>query len=60
MDSHTDTEVYGSNFLVLNYTSQEFDVTPYNSKDVEKNVPITTCATAWDDSSGTTYIIKVH
>ena len=60
MDSHADTAVCGSNFTVLTYTSQECDVTPYNSKDVEKNVPIATCATAWDDSSGTTYIIKVH
>ena len=60
MDSHADTAVCGSNFTVLHYTSQECDVTPYNSKDVEKNVPIATCATAWDDSSGTTYIIKVH
>ena len=46
--------------MVLAYTSQECDVTPYNSKDVEKNVPIATCATAWDDSSGVTYIVKIH
>ena len=60
MDSHADTAVCGSNFVVLNYTSQVCDVTPYNSKDVESDVPIATCATAWDDSSGSTYIIKVH
>ena len=60
MDSHADTAVCGSNFVVLDYTSQECDVTPYNSKDIERNVPIATCATAWDDSSGVTYIIKIH
>ena len=60
IDNHADTAVCGSNFVVLAYTSQECDVTPYNSKNVEKNVPIATCATAWDDSSGTTYIIKIH
>ena len=60
MDSHEDTAVCGSNFVVLDYTSQECDVTPYNSKDIEKNVPIATCATAWDDSSGVTYIVKIH
>ena len=60
MDSHADTAVCGSNFVVLDYTSQVCDVTPYNSKDVEADVPIATCATAWDDSSGTTYILKVH
>ena len=60
MDSHADTAVCGSNFVVLDYTSQECDVTPYNSKNVEKNVPIATCATAWDDSSGVTHIIKIH
>ena len=60
MDSHADTAVCGSNFVVLDYTSQECDVTPYNAKDVEKNVPIATCATAWDDSTGQTYILKVH
>ena len=60
MDSHADTAVCGSNFVVLDYTSQECDVTPYNSKDIERNVPIATCATAWDDSSGVTCISKIH
>ena len=46
MESHSDTAVCGSNFVVLNHTSQECDVTPYNTKDVEKNVTIDTCATA--------------
>ena len=46
INNHADTAVCGSNFVVLAYTSQECDVTPYNSKDVEKNVPIATCATA--------------
>ena len=45
---------------MLNYTYQECDVTPHNSKDAEKNVPIATCATAWDDSSVTAYLIKIH
>ena len=46
MDSHADTAVCGSNFVVLDYTSQECDVTPYNAKDVEKNLLIATCSTA--------------
>ena len=61
MDSHADTAVCGSNFVVLDYTSQECDVTPYNSKDIEKYVPITTCyAIAWDDYSSVTYIITIQ
>ena len=46
MDSHADTAVCGNNFVVLDHTSQKFDVTPYNAKNVEINVPIATCATA--------------
>ena len=60
MDSHADTSLCGGNFVVIDYASQEYDVTPYNSKDVEKDVPIATCAIAWDDSSGVTYIMKIH
>ena len=60
MDNHADAAACGSNFTKLNYTSQEYGVTPYNSKDVEKNVPIATCATALDNSTGTTCIIKIH
>ena len=57
MDSHADTAVCVSNFVVLDYTSKEFDVTPYNAKDVEKNVTIAICATAWNDSTGETDIL---
>ena len=60
IDSHADTAVCSSKFVVLVYNSQEYDVAPYNSKDVEKNVPIATCETAWDDSTDTTYIVKTH
>ena len=60
MDSYADTAVCGSNFIVLNYNSQECDVTLYNSKDVEKNLPIANYATSWDDYSGSTCIIKIH
>ena len=51
MDSHADTAICVSNFVILDYTSQECDVTPYNAKDIEKNVPIATCAISWDDST---------
>ena len=60
MDSHANTVICGSDFVILDYASQEYDVTPYNSKNVEKNVPIATCAIACDDSSGTTYVLRIH
>ena len=60
MNSHTDTAVCSSNFVALDYTSKECDVTPYNSNDIERNVSIDTCATACDDSSGVTCITKTH
>ena len=40
MDSHAGIAVCSSNFVVLDYTSQEYDVTPYNPKDIERNVPL--------------------
>ena len=43
IDSYADAALCRSKFTVLNYTSQECDVVQYDSKDVEKNLPIATC-----------------
>ena len=59
IDSHADTIVAGSNCVVLQYTGQECDVSPFSDdfKPV-KGVPIAHVATAWQSPvSGQTYIL---
>ena len=59
LDSHADTIVAGKNCVILSYTGQECDVSPYRD-DYEsiKNVPIVNAATAWQSSiTGQTYIL---
>ena len=34
MDNHADTSIYSSKYVVVEYTSHEYDITPYNSKDI--------------------------
>ena len=59
MDTHADTTVCGSNCIVLEYTGQVCDVSPFSDGyEATKDIPIATCATAWtDDTSGLTYIL---
>ena len=48
MDSHADTIVAGSNCVVLNYTGQVCDVSPYRDDYAPiENVPVVHTATAW-------------
>ncbi len=62
LDSHADTCVLGSNFIVLQYSGRECDVVPFsNEYDAIKGVPIVTGATAWTDQhSGLTWILIIH
>ena len=59
MDSHADTCVAGSNCVILHFTGQECDVSPYHSGyDDMKNVPIVSAATAWQcPETGQTFIL---
>ena len=62
IDSHADTIVAGSNCVVLSYTGQECNVTPYRD-DYESvnNVPIANVATAWQcPKTGQVYILVFH
>ena len=50
MDTHADTCVLGKNFIVLEYTGKECDVSPYpSSYSSIKNVPIVSGVTAYRD-----------
>jgi len=62
LDSHADTTCAGANCVVIEYTGQVVDVTPYNSAkyEPETNIPIVKAATAYTDSTGTTYILVVN
>jgi len=62
LDSHADTCVFGQNFVVLEYTGKECDVTPYTSSyKAIPSVPIVTAATAWTDpDTAATYILVVN
>ena len=62
LDSHADTIVAGSNCVVLQYTGDECDVSPFQ-KDYDdiKDVKIATVATAWQSPhSGQIYILVFH
>ena len=62
LDTHADTNVLGSNCIVISYTTRECDVSPYtDSYQAIRNVPIVTGATAWTSThSGDTYILVFH
>ncbi len=59
LDSHADTIVAGKNCVILQYTGQECDVSPYSDDyDSIKNVPIVNAATAWQSTiTGQTFIL---
>ena len=62
LDSHADTNVAGSNCVILQYTGKECDVSPYRD-DYESisNVPIVHAATAWQSpNTGQTYILVMN
>ena len=62
MDSHADTCVAGPNFLVLSFTGEQCDVTPYtNDYQPITNVPVVNAATAYTDKpTGETYILHFN
>ena len=62
LDSHADTNVAGSNCVILHYTGKECDVSPYRD-DYESisNIPIVHAATAWQSpNTGQTYILVIN
>ena len=62
MDSHADTIVAGANCVVLNYTGQVCDVSPYRDDYAPiNNVPVVHAATAWQSPhSGQVYILVLN
>ena len=60
-DSNADTCCLGKNWIVYNYTSRTADVYPYDQAyKPAKDVPIVTGASAYTDSTDTTYILIIH
>ena len=59
LDSHADTIVAGSNCILINYTGQVCDVSPYSDDYAPvSDVPIVKAATAWQSPhTGQTYIL---
>ncbi len=52
LDSHADTCVAGPNFVILDHTGQQCDVTPYtNDYQPIINVSVVNAATAFTDES---------
>src|SRR5210317_281093 len=50
IDTRADTTCCGKNFRPIEYTGKVCDVSPFHSDlDSMKNIPIATCATAWED-----------
>jgi hypothetical protein len=62
LDSHADTIVCGSNCVIIHYTGQECDVSPYTEAyESIKSVPIVQAATAYDNpETGETYILILN
>ena len=62
MDSHADTCVAGPNFMILEFTGEQCDVTPYtNEYQPITNVPVVNAVTAFtDESSGETVILHFN
>ena len=61
LDSHADTIVAGSNCVVLEYTGEVCDVSPFQKDyDAITDVKVATVATAWQSPhSGQTYQIII-
>ena len=62
LDLHADTIVAGSNYIILQYTGKEFDVSPYHDdyESVSNFLKVHT-ATSWQSShTGQTYILVFH
>ena len=59
LDSHADTIVAGSNCIILNYTGQVCDVSPYRDDYAPvSNIPIVKAATTWQSPhTGQAYIL---
>ena len=60
MDSHADTCVAGPNFIVVEFTGEHCDVTPYTAdyQPILSNIAIVNAATAYtDETTGTTTIL---
>jgi hypothetical protein len=62
MDTHADTCVLGSNFILLSRTGRICDVYPYSDAyDAIKDIPIVTGATATqDEQTGEVFILVIH
>jgi hypothetical protein len=62
LDSHADTTCAGANCVVLEFTQQVVDVTPYdkNKYEPEVNIPIVRAVTAYTDNSGNTYVLILN
>lgn len=62
MDSHADTCVAGPNFVILEFTGEQCDVTPYtNDYQPITNVSVVNAATAYtDETSGVTVILRFN
>ena len=62
MDSHADTCVAGPNFMVLSFTGEQCDVTPYtNDYQPITNVQVVNAVTAFtDESTGVTSILHFN
>lgn len=61
-DTNADTCCLGKNFKIIQYTNRHADVYAYDTQIApNKNVPIVSGATAYDDEvSGTTFILVFH
>jgi hypothetical protein len=59
LDSHADTCIAGSNCMVMEVTSQTFNISAFmEAHGIMQNIPIVTATTAFDDSkTGITYIL---
>ena len=62
MDSHADTCVAGPNFVILEFTGEQCDVTPYtNDYHPITNVSVVNAATAYtDETTGVTIILRFN
>lgn len=61
MDTHADTCVFGSNFVIIAYTARECDVSPYSDTyDAISGVPIVTAGTVWTNPDGLDYLLIIH
>ena len=60
-DSNTDTCCLGKNWTILRYTSRTADIYPYNNTYTPiQDFPIVSCATAYTNIYGITYILVIN